>query len=70
MILLGRFIPIALALALAGSFAARDRTAATTAELPLHTPQFVVLLAGMIAFIGLPIFIPYLLTGPIAEALG
>jgi K+-transporting ATPase ATPase A chain len=69
-ILLGRFIPIALVLALAGSFAAQDRASSTVAELPLHKPQFVGLLVGLIIFIALPMFFPYLTLGPLAEGLG
>lgn len=69
-ILLGRFVPIALALALAGSFAAQDRASTATAELPLHKPQFVGLLIGVIVFVALPMFMPYLMLGPLAEGLG
>ncbi|QIM16728.1 potassium-transporting ATPase subunit KdpA [Leucobacter insecticola] len=65
-ILLGRFIPIALVLALAGSFAKQGK-AESTLELPLHRPQFVILLAGLIVFIAVPMFIPVLLAGPLAE---
>ncbi|MFE6733175.1 potassium-transporting ATPase subunit KdpA [Microbacterium sp. NPDC057650] len=67
-ILLGRFIPIALVLALAGSLATQGK-AATAAELPLHRPQFVVLLVSLIVFITVPIFVPVLLAGPFAEGL-
>ena len=44
--LLGRFIPIVLVLALAGSLAAQDRVPATAGTLPTHRPQFVGLLVG------------------------
>ncbi|HWV50735.1 MAG TPA: potassium-transporting ATPase subunit KdpA, partial [Microbacterium sp.] len=37
--LLGRFLPIVLVLALAGSLAAQDRIPATTGTLPTHRPQ-------------------------------
>lgn len=69
-ILLGRFVPIALVLALAGSFAAQDRAASAATELPLHRPQFVALLVGVIVFIAVPTFIPVLMVGPLAEGLG
>lgn len=67
-ILLGRFIPIALVLALAGSLAAQGK-AATSGDLPLHRPQFVVLLVSLIVFITVPVFVPVLLVGPFAEGL-
>ena len=68
-ILLGRFIPIALVLALAGSFARQDRATTTAIDLPLHKPQFVAFLIAVIGLIALPMFIPYLLAGPLAEGL-
>lgn len=67
-ILLGRFIPITIVLALAGALAAQGK-AATVAELPLHRPQFAVLLVSLITFITLPMFVPILLAGPFAEGL-
>lgn len=67
-ILLGRFIPIALVLALAGSLSAQGAPAAAV-ELPLHRPQFVVLLVSLIVFITVPLFVPLLLAGPLAEGL-
>lgn len=69
-ILLGRFIPIALVLALAGSFAEQDRVRTTARELPVHRPQFVLLLIGVILVIALPMFLPFLIVGPLAEGLG
>lgn len=69
-ILLGRFVPIALVLALAGSFAEQDRAPAMGLVLPVHRPQFVVLLIGIILVIALPMFLPYLLVGPLAQGLG
>lgn len=69
-ILLGRFVPIALVLALAGSFASQDRAASQAAELPLHRPQFVGLLVGVIVFVSVPTFFPILTLGPLAEGLG
>lgn len=69
-ILLGRFVPIALVLALAGSFADQDRAASSAAELPLRRPQFVGLLIGVILFVSIPTFFPLLTLGPLAEAVG
>jgi len=68
-ILLGRFTPIALVLALAGSFAEQDRVRTMGRELPVHRPQFVWLLIGVILVIALPMFLPYLMIGPLAEGL-
>ncbi|WP_213451872.1 potassium-transporting ATPase subunit KdpA [Rhizomonospora bruguierae] len=68
-ILLGRFVPIALVLALAGSLAAQDRIPATSLALPVHRPQFVGLLVGIIIFVSLPTFFPILTLGPLAEGL-
>lgn len=65
-ILLGRLIPIVLVLALAGSFSMQGK-AESTLELPLHRPQFVGVLVGLIIFIAVPMFVPYLLVGPLAE---
>ncbi|GAA3583611.1 potassium-transporting ATPase subunit KdpA [Klugiella xanthotipulae] len=65
-ILLGRFIPIVLVLALAGSLSMQGK-AESTLELPLHRPQFVGLLVGLIVFIAVPMFVPILLVGPFAE---
>lgn len=69
-ILLGRLLPIALVLALAGSFAEQDRAPARGLELPVHRPQFAVLLIGVILVIALPMFLPYLMVGPLAQGLG
>ena len=69
-ILLGRFVVIAIVLALAGSFAAQDRAPAAVVELPLYRPQFVGLLVGLVAFVALPTFLPLLMAGPLAEGLG
>lgn len=69
-ILLGRFVPIALVLALAGSLASQDRAASQAAELPLNRPQFVGLLVGVIIFVSVPTFFPILTLGPLAEGLG
>ncbi len=68
-ILLGRFLVIALVLALAGSFADQERAVPAVSELPLHRPQFVILLVALIVFIAVPTFLPVLLAGPLAGGL-
>src|SRR6185312_2211785 len=50
-ILLGRFVPIALVLALAGSLAQQDKVPATVGTLPTHRPQFVGLLIGVVVLL-------------------
>ena len=68
-ILLGRFIPIALVLALAGSFAAQDRIPATAGTLPTHRPLFVGMLASVTVLVTALTFFPVLTLGPLAEGL-
>ncbi|QAY68836.1 potassium-transporting ATPase subunit KdpA [Xylanimonas protaetiae] len=70
LILLGRFLPIALALALAGSFARQEPTTSASVELPVHRPQFAGLLVAVVLFVALPMFLPYLMLGPLAEGVG
>ena len=67
--LLGRFLPIVLVLALAGSFAAQDRVPATAGTLPTHRPQFVGLLTGVSVIITALTYFPVLALGPLAEGL-
>ena len=67
--LLGRFIPIVLVLALAGSLAAQDKTPATSGTLPTHRPQFVGLLVGVTVIITALTYFPVLALGPLAEGL-
>jgi K+-transporting ATPase ATPase A chain len=67
--LLGRFIPIALALGLAGSLAKQGKVPATAGTLPTHTPLFASLLVGVILLITGLTFFPALALGPLAEAL-
>jgi K+-transporting ATPase ATPase A chain len=68
-ICLGRFLPIAFALALAGSLAAQDRAPVTAATLPTHRPQFIGLLIGTILLVSALTYFPVLALGPIAEGL-
>ncbi|GAA1407300.1 potassium-transporting ATPase potassium-binding subunit [Glutamicibacter uratoxydans] len=67
--LLGRFIPIALVLALAGSFAAQDKIPATAGTLPTHRPLFISLTAGTAVLVTALVFFPVLALAPIAEGL-
>jgi len=67
--LLGRFVPIVLVLALAGSFAAQDRVPATTGTLPTHRPQFVGMLVGVVLVVTALTYFPVLALGPLAEGL-
>jgi len=65
----GRFIPIVLALALAGSLARQHPVPVSTGTLPTHTPIFVVLLASVVVIVAGLTFFPALALAPIAEAL-
>ncbi|UYO96817.1 potassium-transporting ATPase subunit KdpA [Microbacterium sp. M28] len=67
--LLGRFLPIVLVLALAGSLAAQERIPATTGTLPTHRPQFVGLLTVVAVVITALTYFPVLTLGPLAEGL-
>ncbi|MDR2215882.1 MAG: potassium-transporting ATPase subunit KdpA [Nevskiaceae bacterium] len=69
LILLGRLLPITLVLCLAGSFAQQDRTAPSSGRLPLDGMQFIVFVVVLVLFIALPMFLPYLMAGPLAEGL-
>ncbi|RXZ67747.1 potassium-transporting ATPase subunit KdpA [Agromyces albus] len=67
--LLGRFVPIVLVLAIAGSLAAQDKTPATAGTLPTHRPQFVGLLIGVTVIVTALTYFPVLALGPLAEGL-
>ncbi|GAA1345181.1 potassium-transporting ATPase subunit KdpA [Saccharothrix algeriensis] len=66
---LGRFVPIAAVLCLAGSLAAQRTTPATAGTLPTAGPLFATLLAGSIVLVAALTYVPALALGPIAEAL-
>ena len=66
---LGRFLPIALALALAGSLARQPHTPVTEGTLPTHRALFVTLLGGTVLVIGALTYFPALALGPLAEGL-
>jgi K+-transporting ATPase ATPase A chain len=65
--LLGRFAYAVPVLAIAGSLAAKPRTAATAGTFPTTTPLFVGLLIGIILIMGGLQFFPALALGPIVE---
>ncbi|WP_332744270.1 potassium-transporting ATPase subunit KdpA [Hydrogenophaga sp.] len=65
----GRFGVIVPVLAMAGSFAAKQRATATDGTLPTHGPLFVALLIGTVLLIGLLNYVPALALGPVAEHL-
>ncbi|PZE76224.1 potassium-transporting ATPase subunit KdpA [Curtobacterium sp. MCBD17_019] len=66
---LGRFVPIVLVLALAGSLARQDHVPATSGTLPTHRPLFIVLLAGVAVIVTALTYFPVLALGPLAEGL-
>ena len=67
--LLGRFVPMVLVLALAGLFATQRRRPPGPGTLPTDKPLFVVLLTGVtLVVVGLT-FVPVLVLGPIVESL-
>jgi K+-transporting ATPase ATPase A chain len=67
--LLGRFLPIVLVLALAGSLARQRPTPASAGTLPTHQPLFVGMVVGVTVVLVALTFLPALALGPIAEGL-
>lgn len=67
--LMGRFLVIVPALAIAGSLVAKKATPLSAGTFPTHGPLFVGLLIGVILVVGGLIFFPALALGPIAEHL-
>lgn len=67
--LIGRFVPVALVLALAGRLASQRSVPAGVGTLPTHTPLFVGLLVTVaVVVVGLT-FVPVLSLGPVVESL-
>ncbi len=64
---LGRFAYVIPVLAMAGSFAAKKKTAASVGTFPTHGPLFVGLLLGVIVILYLLQYFPALALGPIVE---
>ena len=67
--LLGRFLPIVLVLALAGSLARQTPTPASEGTLPTHSPLFVGMVTGVTVVLVALTFLPSLALGPLAEGL-
>ena len=67
--LLGRFVPIVLVLALSGSLASQDRTPTTAGTLPTHNALFVALVVATAILVTALVFFPVLTLGPLAEGL-
>jgi len=65
--LLGRFVPIVLVLALAGSLAGQRHVAETVGTLRTSTVLFTVMLVGVTAIVAGLTFFPVLSLGPLAE---
>jgi len=65
--LVGRFVPIVLALAISGSLAGVRAHARTRATLDTTGPTFAVFLIGVIVIVGGLIYLPMLILGPIGE---
>ncbi|MFG2073832.1 potassium-transporting ATPase subunit KdpA [Nonomuraea maritima] len=65
----GRFLPIILVLALAGSLARQSPVPASAGTLPTHRPQFVGMVVGVTIILVALTFLPALALGPIAEGL-
>lgn len=67
--LAGRFIPVALVLALAGRLSSQRSVPATSGTLPTHEPLFASMLAGVALIVVGLTFIPVLSLGPVVESL-
>jgi potassium-transporting ATPase potassium-binding subunit len=67
--LIGRLLPMAFVLALAGSLAAQDKVPVTTGTLQTHRPLFVGLLVGTVLIVSALTYFPVLALGPLAEGL-
>ncbi|WP_441957511.1 potassium-transporting ATPase subunit KdpA [Mycolicibacterium houstonense] len=65
----GRFLPIILVLALAGSLARQGKTPESIGTLPTHRPQFVGMVAGVTLILVALTFLPMLALGPLAEGI-
>ncbi len=65
----GRFLPIIVVLALAGSLATQGTTPASIGTLPTHRPQFVGMVVGVTVILVALTFLPALALGPLAEGI-
>jgi K+-transporting ATPase ATPase A chain len=66
---IGRFLPMILMLALAGSLARQRLTPESAGTLPTHRPQFVGLVVGVTVILVALTFLPALALGPLAEGI-
>lgn len=67
--LISRFVPIILSLAIAGSLSEKKFVPETVGTLKTDTALFGGVLAGMVVFIGALLFLPLAVLGPVAEYL-
>lgn len=67
-LLIGRFLPMLVPLAVAGWLAVKRTAPAGRGTLPVDSPAFMGLTAGVIVIVNLLGFLPVLVLGPIAEA--
>ena len=67
--LLGRFIPLLAALAVAGSLAAKRPAPAGPGTFRTDSPVFLVLLVGVVVIVAALSFLPALALGPIVQGL-
>jgi len=67
--LIGRYLPIILPLAIAGSLAAKRTVAESAGTLRTDIPTFGIMLAGVIVLLGALTFLPAAVLGPIVEHL-
>ena len=67
--LIGRFIPLLAALAVAGSLAVKRTAPAGLGTMRTDSPTFVVLLIATVLIVALLTFVPALLLGPVAQSL-
>jgi len=67
--LLGRFVPMIIVLALAGSFGRQQKVPETPGTLPTHGPLFVGMLTGVVVIVAGLTYFPVLALGPLAEGL-
>ncbi|MDU1064892.1 MAG: potassium-transporting ATPase subunit KdpA [Cutibacterium avidum] len=67
--LLGRFVPIILVLALAGALAEREPVPVTAGTLPTHNALFITLVVFTAILVTALVFFPVLTLGPLAEGL-
>jgi K+-transporting ATPase ATPase A chain len=66
----GRFVPIIVVMALAGTFATQRQGVVTAGTLRTHRPTFIVLIVSVtLIMVGLE-YLPALALGPLADALG